>query len=72
MPVNWRDIGVKCPFYKYLKSNAVICDFEGVHGVRSVKLILFDLDEYMNQFCNCKYKECFIYKELISEKYPEE
>lgn len=71
MPTTYKDVDVKCPFFKELTKKAISC--EGLTDDSTIKLCFAapkSKDLQLEVFCNKKYKYCEIYT-MLEKKYEE-
>ena len=70
---SYKQIEVKCPFYKYDDGKRrITC--EGIIDDSSLALIYHNKHDYARQmdvFCCCHYQKCEIYR-MLMDKYDEE
>lgn len=69
MPVSYRSVDVKCPFYIFSSTNRMKC--EGVDKTNRIHLVFGDSErarDYLNRYCCKNYKQCRIYR-MLDEKY---
>lgn len=71
MPTTYKDVDIKCPFFKELAARSISC--EGLTDDSIIKLWFNSpksKDLHVEVFCQNKYKNCELYRMLV-EKYEE-
>lgn len=62
---------VKCPYYHRNNGNMICC--EGVDETTTLNLTFTSkkrINEYVNTYCNCDYKQCRVHK-MLDEKWSD-
>lgn len=71
MPTTYKDVEVKCPFFKEHTKKGITC--EGLTEDSIIKLCFLSTESKDLQarvFCNTKYQNCEIYR-MLEKKYEE-
>lgn len=64
-----NDVYIKCPFYINTATKSITC--EGITDDSATKILFANprlRHEYCQEFCECRFKECKIYK-MLEAKY---
>lgn len=72
MPISYKDVDVKCPFFRFAEDNRKRISCEGITDASTISQTFVSRNDFLKEIeihCSSRYTYCEIYNAIMEAKY---